>query len=58
MAPPSKPASLTPAMESFVGQLAAKGEDARSITILLETEYPVVQGQQAVFEWVKGSVGR
>ncbi|KAI4133980.1 MAG: hypothetical protein LQ347_001898 [Umbilicaria vellea] len=58
MAPPSKPASLTPAMETFVRQLAAKGEDARSITILLETEYPVMQGRKAVFDWVKGSVGR
>lgn len=56
--PSSRPAALTPAMEAFVRQLAAKGEDAGSITILLETEYPVVQGQKGVFDWVKGSVGR
>ncbi|KAA6412495.1 MAG: hypothetical protein FRX48_03486 [Lasallia pustulata] len=56
--PPSKPASLTPDMEVFVRQLAANGEDARSITLLLETEYPVLLGQKGVFEWVKGSMGR
>jgi len=56
--PAAKPAGVTPAMESFVSSLVAKGEDAQSIVILLETEYPAMMGKKGVLEWIKGKVGR
>ena len=48
----TKPAGWLPVHDTFVKDLAQKGEDARSITILIETEYPGLQGRVAV-EWIK-----
>ena len=44
MAPP-RPASWTSTHDAFVKSLARNGEDARSILILLESEYPSLAGK-------------
>ena len=48
----AKPMGWLPVHDAFVKDLAKKGEDAKSITILLETEYPSLVGKVGL-EWVR-----
>jgi len=48
----TKPTGWLPVHDAFVKDLTKKGEDAKSVTILLETEYPLLQGKVGM-EWVR-----
>lgn len=48
-----EPTSWLPTHDSFVRSSAKEGEDAKTILILLETEFPTLQGK-VYEEWVKG----
>ena len=49
----SRPPGWTSAHDDFVRSLAKNGEDARTVTILLETEFPALLGKVDM-AWVKG----
>lgn len=47
-----KPSGWLPVHDVFVKDLAKKGEDAKSVMILLETEFPSLQGKVGM-EWLR-----
>ncbi|MCJ1473153.1 hypothetical protein MMC13_001804 [Lambiella insularis] len=53
MAKATEPTSWLSIHDSFVRSSAEEGEDAKTILILLETEFPTLQGKVNE-EWVKG----
>lgn len=50
---PKPPTGWIPAMSQFVRDAMGRGEDAKSVIILLETEWPVLREKVGV-EWVHG----
>lgn len=49
---PTKPPGWTPDMSMFVEKLLCNGEEVKSVTILLETEWPSMEGKVQV-AWVE-----
>lgn len=48
----AKPVGWTPAMAAFILKLLLNGEDTKSVIILLETEWPSMEGQVGL-GWVE-----
>jgi hypothetical protein len=53
--PATKPAAWTADHDAFVCACAANNEDAKTILLLLEAEFPALKGASEA--WVKGRMG-
>ena len=49
----TQPPSWTPAMKTFAQRLIANKEDNKTIVILMEAEFPVLQGKLGT-GWIEG----